>query len=169
MHSPIVFPVSYFWRGYNYVHGPDGYGIYATADDPSSALALVFAFTTGEIWSIDTYWLNVRADGQRVVPAAEKDLRRALVEYGNLLQRMGVPHPYRWVAGMEDLKGRALYVPPPPNHHKSFSTHDGECLVDDVIESGLYSPGDLPGPILKPFFVKLYESCGMSRQDWQDR
>jgi hypothetical protein len=36
------------------------------------------------------------------------------------------------------------------------------------MESGFYSPGDAPALALKPFFAKLYESCGISRQEWQD-
>ena len=70
---------------------------------------------------------------------------------------------------MENLKGRLLYQPAPPEHYRLFPNHhDGECLEDEVIELGLYSPGDPPGPTLKPFFVKLYESCGVSRGKWQD-
>jgi hypothetical protein len=69
---------------------------------------------------------------------------------------------------MEDLKGRHLYRPAPPNRVRMFESHDGEGLVDEVMESGLYSPGDPIGQTLKPFFGKLYESCGVSRQPWQD-
>jgi hypothetical protein len=50
-----------------------------------------------------------------------------------------------------------------------FPGADGKCMIDTVSETGLYSPGDMPGPTLKSFFVKLYESCGVSRQDWQDK
>lgn len=170
MHSPILSPVSRGWHRFNYVHGPDGYGIYAFLDDPNSAIALVFAFTTGEVWSIDAYWLRPRDNGQKLVPAhAEREVRQALVDYGNFLDRLGIKAPYKWTAGMEDLKGRHLYTPVPPNHIKFFQSHDGECLVDEVMESGPYSPGDSPTMTLKPFFSKLYESCGVSRQDWQDK
>jgi hypothetical protein len=146
MYSPIISPVSYGWAGYNNVYGPDGCGIYAfIGDDRARAAALVYVFTTGEVWSNDTYWLLPRDNGERLVPAyAEQDFRRALVNYGSFLERLGIPGPYKWVAGMEDLKGRYLFVPPPPNHTRFFPHHDGECLVDEVVESGLYSPGDAP-------------------------
>ncbi len=130
----------------------------------------MYAFTTGEVWSIDTYWLMLRATPEeRLVPAyAEQDFRRAFVSYGSCLERLGIPPPYKWIAGMEDLKGRHLYTPTPPNHIRIRQAHDGEGLVDEIVVSGLYSPGDPVGSTLKPFFAKLYESCGLARQDWQD-
>jgi hypothetical protein len=55
-------------------------------DEPYVAAALVFGFSHGEVWSIDTYWLRVREDGRRVLPTyAESDFRRTLVEYGEFL------------------------------------------------------------------------------------
>jgi hypothetical protein len=126
--------------------------------------------TTGEIWSIDSYWLRPHHDGQKIVPAyAEQNIRQTLVDYGSFLNRLGIKAPYKWIAGMEDLKGRHLYAPAPPKHTRLFQHPDGEGLVDEVMESGLYSPGELPGPALKPFFVKFYESCSVSRQGWQDK
>jgi hypothetical protein len=167
-HSPIIYPVSRGWTGYDYVHGSDGYGIYSLLDDPNTAVAVVFAFTTGEIWSIDTSWL--RPDGEKIVPAhAEKDIRQSLVDYGNFLDRLGIKAPYKWICGMEDLRGRHLYVPTPPGNVRIFQSHDGEGLVDEIMESGLYSLGEQPATTLKPFFTKLYESCGVSRQEWQDK
>jgi hypothetical protein len=170
MNAPLVLPVSRGWHGLDYLHGADGYGCFAPLEDRTCAMAVVFAFTTGEVWSIDAYWLRPLSDGRKLVPVyAEADFRLALVDYASLLQRLGVDHPYKWIIGMEGLKGRLLYTPTRPGYQKFFSTHDGECLVDEVIESGLYSPGDPPGSTLKPFFVRLYESCGLARQDWQNQ
>ena len=61
MHAPtVVSPMSSGWHGFNYVHGSDGYGVYAFTDDPACALAVVFAFTSGETWSIDTFGCGAR-------------------------------------------------------------------------------------------------------------
>lgn len=39
------------------------YGIYSIlGDDRSLAAAVVYAFTTGEVWSIDTHWLMPRVE-----------------------------------------------------------------------------------------------------------
>jgi hypothetical protein len=94
MHSPVIInPVSDGWSGYNFVHGHDGYGVYAPRANDGAALAVVFAFTTGEIWSIDTGWLAPRGGGRRIVPAyadVERDIRKALVGYAGFLDRLGI-------------------------------------------------------------------------------
>lgn len=153
--------------GYEVVRGHDGCGIYISPD-PSSARSVVFAFSTGEIWAIDTAWLTP-LNGQRIVPTLqfERELHRALTEYGGFLSRLGINAPYKWVIGMQDLEGRVLYRPPRPGMFM-FRPPEGTGLVDEVMESGSYSPGDPVRAALKPFFVKLYESCGMAREDWQD-
>lgn len=171
MNSPIIRPMGVGWRGYDGVRGADGYGIYSIlGDDRTLAAALVYVFTTGEVWAIDTYWLMPRIDPKdRLVPQVDNDFRGALVSYGSFLERLSIRPPYKWVAGIEDLRGRHLFLPTPPNHTRFRQSHDGEGLVDVVEESGLYSPGDPVGPALKPFFVRLYESCGVSHQQWQDK
>jgi hypothetical protein len=152
------------------VRGVDGHGVYAIlGGDPEIARVIVYAFARGEIWSSDSFWLEANSrDGQRRMPDTEASYRQALVSYGQFLQKLGVAPPYKWIAGMENLNGRLLYIPAPPKHSRFQFGPDGECLVDVVSETGLYSPGDPPGPTLKPFFSKLYESCAASRQDWQD-
>jgi hypothetical protein len=87
------------------------------------------------------------------------------MDYSGFLDRLGIKAPHKWIVGMEDLKGRHLYR---PTKVRVRPSHDGVGLIPEVTESGLYSPGDPVGPALKPFFVKLYQSCGLSRQQWQD-
>jgi hypothetical protein len=169
MNSPPISPVSRGWTGASFLRSGEGYGVYTVfSDAPELARALVFGFTTGEIWSVDTYWL-LKREGPLVVPDVDQSFRQALISYGKLLQKIGITPPYRWIAGMENLKGRRLYIPVRPGYQRFRPSHDGECLDDVVTETGFYSPGDAPGPALKPFFSRLYESCGVSRQDWQDQ
>ena len=94
--------------------------------------------------------------------------RGALIKYGAFLEDIGVQPPFKWIAGMENLKGKVLYMPTQAGHMRVWPGPDGKCLVDVVSEFGLYTPGDKPGPTLKPFFTKLYNACATSRQDWQD-
>ncbi len=173
MQSPMIQPLSPGWTGYDAVRSVDGYGICAFYRDQRDQIrALAFAFTTGEVWSIDTYWLEAYSDdkGQPTVPSHEEhSFRVALVAYSKLLERLGIEGPFKWIAGMENLKGRFLYVPVPQGHMRFRSGPDGKCLEDMISASGQYSPGDAPGPALKPFFEKLYNACGVPRQDWQDK
>ncbi len=150
----------------------EGYGIYTFFPPQHEQIrAIVFAFTNGEVWGVDTYWLEAYKDQQDrpTIPAVDADFQKAMKNYGRFLQTLGIKPPFRWVAGMENLKGRVLYVPTPPNHTRVRPGPDGKCLIDVVNESGLYTPGDAPGKCLKPFFSKLYDSCGIAREDWQDQ
>ena len=167
MNSPPLPLLSDGWAGYDFLRSPDGYGIYALLQDQDVARAIVFGFSSGEVWSIDTYWLEPK-DGKRNIPNVDVYYRRALVAYADFLQKLGISPPFGWIAGMENLKGCFLYRPSPPNTIRLNMSPDGECLVDVVCESGTYSPSDSPGQTLKPFFARLYAACGVSRQTWQD-
>jgi hypothetical protein len=166
MKNPFLVPLSRDWPGYDLLRHPQGgYGIYSVqSGERERALAIVVAFTRGEVWSIDTGWLA----GSNTVPNVETSYRRALSDYGQFLMKLGIKPPYRWIAGMDRLKGRALYVPAPPGFMRALPHPNGQCLLQMVTESGIYSPGDATAPALKPFFVKLYEACGVSRESWQD-
>jgi hypothetical protein len=165
----VLPPLSRDWSGYGFLRGADGYGIYAVLDEQLSARAVVYAFTTGELWSIDTYWLDAMThENRKAVPSVEQDFRNTLKDYAGFLENLGIKPPYKWIAGMEDLKGRDLFVPAPPGHMRYSDRPQGRGLVSVVEESGLYSPGESLATALKPFFVKLYDSCGVARREWQD-
>jgi hypothetical protein len=170
MKAPIVPPLSRDWHGYNFLRATEGYGIYVgLGNERYIARAVAIAFTSGEIWTADTFWLEAyRQDEKKVVPSDERPFRDALVDYGGFLSRLGIDPPYQWTAGMENLKGRILYAPIRRGYTRVFNVPDGKCLDDVVTESGLYTPGEPPGKTLKPFFAKLYNSCGVQRADWRD-
>jgi hypothetical protein len=170
----VVGPLNRDWPGYTVVRSEDGLGLFHGSEDEKRkitlAAALVFGFGRGEIWTIDTYWLKAcRNDkGQPTMPDVEPSFRRALTDYGRFLSGLGIDPPYRWIAGMENLKDRLLYVPQQRGYGRISNSANGVCMRDVIIASGNYSPGDPEGATLKPFFSKLYEACGISRQDWQD-
>jgi hypothetical protein len=170
MQNPFLQPLSSGWQGYDFVRSHEGFGICSFFSDQRQQIrAVVFTFATGEVWSVDTYWLDAYkdADVRPTVPSDEASFRKALQHYASFLERLGVKPPFRWIAGMENLKGRLLYVPARPGYMR-LGGPQGKCLEDVIVESGTYTPGDPPGPTLKPFFEKLYNACGVSRQDWQD-
>jgi hypothetical protein len=166
-----LFPLGDRWSGLGFVRSEDGTGTYAVVDrELETAAGVLFAFVNGEMWTVDARSLTVSVyDGRGCVPPFDVPLRSALVKCGAFLKEIGVKPPFKWIAGMENLKGRDLYMPTPEGHMRVRPGPDGRCLVDVVSEFGTYSPGDAPGPALKPFFSKLYSACGMSRQDWQDK
>jgi hypothetical protein len=141
----------------------DGIGACAVVDpmNPSPETnSAVFAFTTGELWSVDTshlglakekkhlYFLNI---AQMLVPK--------LRDYGQFLQSIGIQPPFKWIAGMEGIKGWRLKVPPPPG----YSDAPGETCLSDVVEaSGTYDLQQPRALALRPFFNQLFRKCGMT-------
>ena len=171
MQKPFLEPLNSGWSGYDFVRSHDGFGIYSSSgENRDQTRAIVFAFTTGEVWSIDTYSLEGYRDdnGRFTIPTNEACFRNALQHYARFLERLGIKAPFKWIAGMENLKGRYLYIPLRPGYMRIRSGPDGKCLEDVITISGEYSGGDAPGPTLKPFFERLYNACGVSRQAWQD-
>jgi hypothetical protein len=172
MQTPsFVAPLGATVGGFEFLRSHEGFGTYAVfSQTPDQAQLLVFAFTNGEIWSADTYSLAAYRDeqGRPTIPTDEVAFRHALVNYADFLSRLGITPPYQWEAGMENLTGRALYVPAPHGHMRFRSGPDGECLENTISASGKFSPGDPVGLALKPFFEKLYNACAIPREAWQD-
>ena len=105
--------------------------------------SIAFAFNTGELWSIDTSVLRMAAKKRHLYFL---DIARTLVpklrEYGQFLRSLGIQPPFKWIAGLEGVKGWRLQVPPPPNH---ISTSPGDTCFRDVVEAdGTYDPAQPP-------------------------
>ncbi|MDO8451838.1 MAG: hypothetical protein Q7S76_03130, partial [bacterium] len=149
--------------GCNFLRAEDGFGIYCptprqnTQDGPVITGSIAFAFETGEVWSIDTLLLSYKEDW---IPP-ENYFTTAITRYARFLRELGIEGPYRWIAGMEGVKGRRLYIPPPPNHI-SFGA-EPICVADIIQEEGTYDGGDNPISALRPFFEKIYAKCGHPR------
>jgi hypothetical protein len=165
-----ILPLVEIYGGYSYVRSHEGFGIYAVEREPDTARAVVFAFKTGEVWSCDTYWLAAhKGNGLNQIPPLDQHFRSTLVSYAKFLTALGVSPPFRWIAGMEDLRGRGVLIPPPPGGIAMIPGAKGSCLSDVVTVEGQYSPPDPPATVLRPFFVELSERCGQHRPDWADR
>lgn len=113
---------------------------------------MVAAFSTGEIWSLDKYWLAAFKDEKtRAVPPVMPYLQQALDEYGSFLDKLGVSRPFRWQVGFEDMKGRRILT----TDHRTV----GSCLREVVEGEGQYVEGDLS--LLTPFWDKVEAACGL--------
>jgi hypothetical protein len=152
--------------GYNFLRAADGIGIYPVNErDENVTRAVVFAFSTGEIWAIDTYALNP-AFHKNILPDLESELSGALKRYASFLSALSIQLPYKWIAGMEGVQGREIYLKPPPG--KMFIEYGphGNCLWDVIVEEGRYTPEMAAGEELMPLFKKVYEACGLERPDY---
>jgi hypothetical protein len=162
-------PLGRNWPGYGYFRSADGFGVYPPfPKEPGIAHSAAMIFTSGEIWSADAYFLDaMKRDGRNIVPGIEEEFRYSLKAYADLLLRLGIQAPFQWIAGMENLRGRSIYVPAPAGRMSMFGPQ-GTCLEDTVVCEGTYSPGDPLGQTLKPFFSKLFDSCGVERPAYLD-
>lgn len=136
-----------------HVRGADGYGLCMGLgeDEPRgrTAVSLAYVFTSGEVWSIDTYYLT--ADPNRLF-LETKAFATALHRFAALLRRLGASGPYHWIAGIEGVANRRYA---PEGHH-----FGGEILKDRLIAEGEYSgrPDDAMGA-LKPFFDAVSQAA----------
>jgi hypothetical protein len=134
-------------------------------------MGVLYGFTTGEIWTIDTYRIDaLRGDDKHPgISLEEEDFTQALKDYSECLSALGIQPPYRWIAGMSGIKGVGLWVPVRPGYSRWKPGPIGCCMVEEVIAEGLHSPDEPAGKSLLPFFRAVYESCGLDRPEWLDQ
>ena len=103
-----------------------------------------------------------------MIPLDENSFAKSLEEYSAFLSRIQIEPPYRWIAGMEGVKGRGIYLPAPPGRTALRMIH-GSCVADHIKVKGLHSPGDAAQQSLRPFFDAIYDNCGLERPAWLNR
>jgi len=166
----LLMPINSGQGGYGYIRAQDGFGVrFMMGNDAEPTPCVVFIFKTGEVWTIDSYLVTVtRQQTPSAIPLDEKSFAKSLGAYSRFLSRLEVEPPYRWIAGMEGVKGRGLFVPAPPGR-VSFSSPRGSCLVDHIEVEGLHSPSDSARKSLRPFFDAIFDNCGLERPAWLDQ
>jgi hypothetical protein len=163
----VAMPLCNGVGGYGYMRAHDGFGVYRSGTSRDITRDVVFLFTTGEIWTVDTDYLQA-GEHANAIPFVEEDFKSALNAYSKLLTKLGITPPFAWIAGMENIKGRGRYVPARPGYAPLFTGARGKCLLESVVSEGYHSPGNSPARSLHPFFAKLFDSCGLERPTWLD-
>lgn len=161
----FLHPLGEGWSNFGSLRNQDGFGNYVSWGEGDETPSVVFAFTTGEVWGCDSFILSALRN-QNVIPPFETALRSALGEYAGFLERLGIKPPYRWITGMEDLKGRGVIDP--TGRMALYRGPLGSCLEDVITYEGIYTPGEPLTAALRPFFVKLFDSCGVERPPQMD-
>jgi hypothetical protein len=152
---------------YGYIRAEDGFGVRAMlADQKETTFWAVFALNTGEVWTVDSYLVAATRDQTSPsIPLDENSFARPLENYSAFLERLGLEPPYRWIAGIDGIKGRGLYIPAPQGR-MNLPFPRGSCVVECVSESGLHTPGESARRSLRPFFDAIYDKCGVERPAW---
>lgn len=135
-----------------FARGGDGIGLCMPLNSEASP-CLVYVFTDGEVWAIDTFAFMQRP---RHIPLDERSFALSLKQSAEFINdRLTILPPYRWVVGIEGVQGYMLSI----DNYRSR----GPCIADLVEQEGVFSIGDNPALALEPFFEKLYEQCGAER------
>ena len=166
-------PIFHQSVGLSYLRADDGFGAFENQQD-SHTSEIAFCFESGEIWSVNTSLMGrirnavaVRGE-QPGISSIEPEFKRSLAVYVALLGRLGIKPPYKWVAGIEGMKGFGLYHPPRPDHYFPIPGPRGSCVAEIVSDEGVISEGQTPRDALRPFFVKLFAKCGIERPEHLD-
>jgi len=150
------------WGNMHYLRALDGVGTYST-DDPanrsSSSSSICFAFAHGEVWAADVMVLGYSDKNLYFVDIA-RTVATKFRGYGEYLSCLGLPGPFEWSVGIDDVKNWMLQVPAPTGHVNLFGGH--RCLEQNVLGTGSYELGASVPETLMPFFNRLFRACGTS-------
>lgn len=168
----LLSPFLNSYGSFSSLRADDGYGTYV-AGAGSTTQNVTFAFETREIWGIQAGLISRIADHAKSgtkagLPIFEPQLRSALARYTELLDVIGAKRPYRWIAGIEGIKGFGLYYPPPKDHHFRSPGPFGTCASQSICEEGPVFEGDAISKSLTPFFAKIFEKFGIERPEYLD-
>jgi len=151
---------AWFSGDMGYVRSRDGFGIYAiNRNDQNVTNRVTFIFTTGEIWSTASDVIgHMDYKDHAVIPDMTQKFARCLKNYSEFLISLGVSPPFRWQAGMEGTGGLPMVTQLMPG----ISKLSQNCLEPMITGDGDYDLNSDPTAALRPFTVKLYDSCGLS-------
>jgi hypothetical protein len=136
------------------VRNNDGFGLCAVFPN-HPAVSVVYVFTDGEIWAIDTFSSQSLPD---VIPLDESMFVNSLQQCADFLRELNINGPYRWIAGFEGVNARFIDRPNDPMRRKA-----GPCMADVIEREGTFKTGDNPTSALELFFADIYDQCGLRR------
>jgi transcriptional regulator with XRE-family HTH domain len=155
-----------------FVRGTDGFGVYGILQSATSTNSVSYAFGSGECWAVDTYLINALKQNAGPIkigiPYLEGQFKLVISEFKSMMNKLDFAPPYRWIAGIEGIKGFGLYYPARPGHAFMTSNPHGHFIGDRVLSSGIMDATDTPSTALRPFFVNLFSSAGIDRPDHLD-
>lgn len=151
----------------DWLRAEDGWGLFTPitisefSNDANNkeAQAVTFVFESGEIWAIDTAWL---ANSEYLFYPPKDLFEGHLEEYAYYLDKLGIPGPYHWEAGMTGLKGRKFNYPVRPGYLR-LPGHEPICLKETLQDEGRYELSESTAKVLSGFYNKMFDACGVER------
>jgi len=147
------------WGDIGYIRADDGFGVYARhSETDTETNSVAFVFDTGEIWAIDTGMLSM-ASHAMYFGDVQTAMCSRLPHYRQFLHNLGIGPPFRWVAGLDGIKGRRLDV----QHPGEGISRLGEVFLNDrVVCTGSYDGTQEPQIALGPFFQEVFRKSSMA-------
>jgi hypothetical protein len=89
--------------------------------------------------------------------------RNKLPRYRYFLTLLGLNAPYRWIAGLTEVKNHQLQF---PRARYTIPGMPGPiCASEHVITEGSYDGEQSPMSTLLPLFKEIYDACGLERPE----
>ena len=154
-------------------YGRNKYGAYACADEDGLILNFTQLFKNGELWGIDTDLLDknrlIERAGVRFgffpCVAFERTFIWALNNYLQFAKDiLKLQVPIKFIAGATDILGYRMTAP--PGMHVIYERFIGNMVENDVTFEGIIDDYSKEAhKILRPFFERVWEECGLERPD----
>jgi hypothetical protein len=149
-------------------------GALAYVGTGTNVVALTQLFLSREIWGIDAHtlskehqkqWAGADKAGYFPCSALEQRLIAALESYLNFAKGLlTLPLPLKFIVGCSGIEGYRMTAP----SGMSFGGIEfgGSAVNNDIVYEGQVTSYDIPAhQILRPFFEKVWEDCGVVRPD----
>jgi hypothetical protein len=162
-----LFPLGFATGGVDWGINEHGFAIFSPSHGSSNkTYQLVQLMNSGEIWAINDPFVDHEDRLGPLTPHAyEGDFVSALSQYREFaMSELKLNPPFKWIAGMSGIKGRALHYPPPRPGYFRVRKTGGLCVKNEIEVSGLIDGDSDIAEALKPFFESIYGHCGESRQ-----
>jgi hypothetical protein len=154
------------FNSWSYLRTAEGFGYVPVMPDKADRVpSVIVAFKTGEVWSVYSGPILMHENVGNLEPLFVECFMRCVAF---LRDGLKVPPPYRWIAGMEGLRGKRMYRVAAPGQN-FIDQLTGRSLQDEVTERGLLTGADKVQLGLAPFFRKLHDAFGIERLSHMDQ
>lgn len=153
-----------------YTPNRDRYGAFVAHHDADEVKGVTQLFLNKEIWGVDLVSLGFSKTHDRGSPffpctAVEELFRQMLDQYRDLATKaLGVPLPLKVIAGATNVQGFKMCAPRGMGFNGGIDQFGGKVLVDHIVKELILEDTEISsGEVLLPFFVYLWEECGLER------
>jgi hypothetical protein len=168
--NSLISPLFTASMGYSFLRAGDGVGTYTvlqkSPEEKSESLnadSIAFIFETGELWSIDVGLFSLEP-AHLLYEEMEVSFIKGLHDYSTFLDKIGVPGPYIWKAGLIGVMNRTLVYQIQSGQPPVGS--EAVCVSDMIMEEGQFNIEENPLSTLLPFLEKIFDDCGIRRPSY---